>query len=210
MIICVCRLCAARGSKCEKQDAEQSALAERRASNGAASSSQSSSTKGFSPMTANPAKTQPHSNPCDGVMPNAFHGQHTTQKLNELRSQRSHRGTTDTCPSNIPSDINLPEQVGVLVFVPWHCSWLEVMTNDPHSCRTQHTFQGLKIDLSSKICGLLAVFNYSFHVDYNHYFLYGRYLESRYLLGAHTTGQRSWTSLHMRPAASWTPHPTTL
>lgn len=114
------RLCSARGNKLEPRSNE-AALAERRASNGAASSSQSSS-HGLNLRTAScPDKTQPHSIPCEASLPESFHQKLTPQDLSGLQSQRSHRGTIDTCPSNIPSDINLPEQVSSPAAAPRLC-----------------------------------------------------------------------------------------
>ncbi len=100
-----CRLCATSDSKVVKSEIE-----ERRESNGAASSSQSSSIRAFHPIASEPTGTHPYSTACDGPMTNSFYGKHTSKELTELFGQRSHR-IFDTCPSMIPSDINLPEQV---------------------------------------------------------------------------------------------------
>ena len=100
-----CRLCATSESK-----AGRSEIAERRDSNGAASSSQSSSTRAYNSIASEPAGTHPYSTACDGPMINSFYGKHTSKELTELFGQRSHK-VFDTCPSMIPSDINLPEQV---------------------------------------------------------------------------------------------------
>ena len=107
----LCRLCTARDKKPGTQSSERDELDERRASNGAASSSQSSSIHGFNPVSSCPDKPPLHTTPCDKSLPESFHQKLTDQELSGLQSQRSHRGTIDTCPSNIPSDINLPEQV---------------------------------------------------------------------------------------------------
>ena len=100
-----CRLCATSESK-----AGRSEIAERRDSNGAASSSQSSSARAFNCVASAPTGIHPYSTACDGATINSFYGKHTSKELTELFGQRSHK-VFDTCPSMIPSDINLPEQV---------------------------------------------------------------------------------------------------
>ena len=108
----LCRLCAARDSSAEGKRSDKSALAERRASNSAASSSESSSSQLFRLTTAIQCVPSPWAEeqgvPYHESLPESFHKAPSPQ---ELDRQRSYRGTIDTAPSCIPSDINLPEQV---------------------------------------------------------------------------------------------------
>jgi hypothetical protein len=108
----LCRLCATRDSSAEAKRGDKAALAERRASNGAASSSESSSSQVFRLATAIQSVPSPWAEeqgvPYHESLPESFHKAPSPQELNR---QRSHRGTIDTAPSCIPSDINLPEQV---------------------------------------------------------------------------------------------------
>lgn len=117
----ICRLCTAKDSRPVAQSNETAALEERRASNDAASSSHSPSTHGFNPISSMPDKAQPHTIPCDKSLPESFHQKLTAQEFSGLQGQRSHRGTIDTCPSNIPSDINLPEQVTLVPAMSTSC-----------------------------------------------------------------------------------------
>ena len=108
----LCRLCAARDSSAEAKRRDKAALAERRASSSAASSSELSSSQVFRLATATQSVPSPWAEeqgvPYHESLPESFHRAPSPRELNR---QRSHRGTIDTAPSCIPSDINLPEQV---------------------------------------------------------------------------------------------------
>ena len=182
-----CRLCATSEGK-----GGRSEVAERRESNGAASSSQSSSARAFNSTASEPAGIHRYSTACDGPTSNSFYGKHTAKELTELFGQRSQR-VFDACPSMIPTDINLPEQVPSLSAPGLHNSGRAMTT-----IVLSHACMPLSADHASNVCHASIATPHAHCVSY-----VVRYSGSRYPMAAPMTGLRYWISPHTQPAASW-------